>query len=367
MARRTPDALRTFASELLTQTGADPDIAETVAASLVAADLRGHPSHGVHIIPTYFMFSEEGTMEANARPTVDADNGSAFLVDGNHGFGHVVGRDATDRAIERVGDYPAVTVGIRQATHLGRIGWFAEQAAEAGLGFVGFTNMTSGEPVAPAGSAQRRFGTNPLTFCLPSFDALEYPVLADVATSQVAFGKINVRHRAGEPIDPDWTVTHDGGSVADADAFNEDGVGALAPLGGETAGYKGTILMLMAELLAATWSDSPVTPQPDALYENAAVFTVFDPLAFTTQAAHEERLLALRDYLDDTEYSPTVSAGAASQFDRAHLPGYQEHVTRQDYEANGIPVPDPVLQELAALARDYDVDPETIESITPPE
>lgn len=365
MSRVDSDELRRFAAALLTETGADEAVAEAVAASLVAADLRGHPSHGVNMIPTYVEWSEAGGIEPTARPTTVADEGSTLLVDGNHGLGHFVGRRATELAAERAVDHPVVTVGIRRATHLGRIGWFAEQTAAAGLGFVGFTNMTSGEPVAPAGSAQRRFGTNPLTFGLPSFEALPYPVLLDVATSQVAFGKINVRHRAGEPIDPAWTVTDDGGSVPDADAFNEDGLGALAPLGGEAAGYKGTGLMLIAELFAATWSDSPVTPQEDARYENAAVFTVFDPLAFTTREAHEARLLALRDYLEETEYAPAVSAGAGSRSDRAYLPGRQEHVTRREYEAEGLPVADPVLETLVALARERGIAPDLTEPVAP--
>lgn len=121
----------------------------------------------------------------------------------------------------------------------------------------------------------------------------------------------------------------------------------------------------MAELLAATWSDSPVTPQEDARYENAAAFTVFDPLAFTTRAAHEARLVALREYLDATEYSPAVSAGAGSRFDRAFLPGRQEHDTRREYEEEGIPVPGPVLEALATLGRDHGVPDASLAPVTP--
>jgi uncharacterized oxidoreductase len=225
--------------------------------------------------------------------------------------------------------------------------------------------MTSGQPVAPAGSAQRRFGTNPLTFGLPAFDALPHPVVMDMATSQVAYGKINVRHMAGEGIDPEWTTDESGEPVLDPDAFNEEEVGALAPLGGQTAGYKGTGLMLMAELLAATWSDSPVTPQSAARYENAAAFTVFDPLAFTTRAAHEARLTALVEYLDETEYAADVSAGTGTDADRAYLPGRPEYDTAREYEREGIPVPDPICETLADLARERGLDEETVASVAP--
>jgi len=365
MDHRRVDAgdLRRFATALLGTTGADRETAGTVAESLVAAELRGHPSHGVQLLPDYLEWAESGHLDPAADPEVVAERPGAVHVDGNHGFGHRVGREATAAAVDRVGDHPAVTVGVRKATHLGRIGWFAEQAAQAGLGFVGFTNMTSGEPVAPAGSAQRRFGTNPLTFGLPAFDALAHPVVFDAATSQVAYGKLNVRQMAGEEGDPAWTVDADGGAVTDPERFNEAGVGALAPLGGQQAGYKGTGLMLIAELFAATWSDSPVTPQPGARYENAAAFTVFDPLAFTSRAAHEARLVALEEYLDETAYSPDVGAGAGTGADRAYLPGRPEHDTRLAYERAGVPVPVGVCETLVGLARGHGVAGDAVDPV----
>ena len=363
MDRYDPADLERFASALLQTTGMAAEHADTVAESLVAADLRGHPSHGIHMVPTYVLWIEDGGMDESAAAEVVLDDGPALQVDGHHAIGHPVGRTATELAIERVDDYPVVTVGIRKATHMGRIGWFAEMAAEAGLGFVGFTNMTSGDPVAVAGSAQRRFGTNPLTFGLPAFDALDHPVLLDMATSQVAFGKINVRDTAGVPIDDSWTVTESGDPVPDATTFNEEELGALAPLGGQDAGYKGTGLMLMAELFAATASDSPVTPQPDSRYENSAQFTLFDPLAFTSRSAHEARLVALEDYLDEIDYPEAVSAGGASDYDRAYLPGRPEHETLSERTAEGVPVPDEVIESLTATATGRGVADEVLDPL----
>lgn len=359
------DALERTATGLLEAIGLPTEAAEAVAESLVGADLRGHPSHGVHMIPTYAMWIDAGGMDPTAEPSLVHDGGSTLLFNGNDAPGHYVGREATARAIDRVPDEGVVSVAVRRATHMGRIGWFAEQAADAGLGFVGFTNMSSGEPVAVAGSAERRFGTNPITAGLPSFDALEHPFLLDMATSQVAFGKINVRDTAGRPIDDSWTVTEDGGSVPDATAFNEEELGALAPLGGQDAGYKGTGLMLAAEIFAATLSDSPVTPQPDSRYANSAVFTLFDPLDFTTREAHEARLRALEDYLDEIHYPEAVSPGDATDADRAQLPGRQEHERKVAQEVDGIPIPDEVAAELVSVGEETDVDATLLDPLAP--
>lgn len=365
MGRVDHETLHRFAVAVLEQTGAGAETVEAVADSLVAAELRGHPSHGVQLLPSYVAWAAHGDLDPTAEPEIVAEREGAAFVDGNHSFGHPVGREATRLAAGMVGDCPAATVGIRRATHLGRIGWFAERAAAEGLGFVGFTNMTSGEPVAPAGSSQRRFGTNPVTFALPSFDALDFPIVLDVATSQVAQGKLDARQMAGEPLAPGWTADESGEPVLDADAFTEAEVGALLPLGGQDAGYKGTGLMLMVELFAATWSDSPVTPQPESLYENAAAFTVFDPLAFTTREAHEARIEALATYLDETEYAEGIDPGPGTTADRALLPGQPEHETRLAHEREGVPVPDRVRETLASFAREQGIDDGAVDEVAP--
>ncbi|NHN61667.1 MULTISPECIES: Ldh family oxidoreductase [Halorussus] len=71
----------------------------------------------------------------------------------------------------------------------------------------------------------------------------------DVATSQVAHGKIRERAASGDPVPPDWTVTEPGEPETDAAAF-EDGSGALLPLGGTASGYEGFGLAVVAELFA---------------------------------------------------------------------------------------------------------------------
>lgn len=363
MIRLEPRELDAIAGRLLETMGLDDDRATTVAASLVAAELRGHPSHGVHLLPRYAGWIDAGGMDPTAEPSVVHDGGGTLTLHGHDAPGHPVGRQATAMALDRVPERAVVTVGISRATHMGRIGWFAEQAAAAGCCFVGFTNMTSGEPVAAAGSADRRFGTNPITVGVPSFDALDHPVVLDMATSQVALGKLTVRAPDGRSMDDAWTVTVDGEAVPDVTAFQTDDRGALAPLGGQDAGYKGTGLMLVAELMAGTISDSPVTPQPDSRYANAAAFTVIDPLAFTTREAHEARLTALEAYLDDIDYPEAVSAGAAIDADRAYLPGRAEYETRLTYEADGIPVSAGVADQLVSLGRDRGVEESVLEPL----
>jgi uncharacterized oxidoreductase len=164
--------------------GAPPAVAEQVAASLVRADLRGHESHGVVRLATaYGSMVEAEAVDPAATATVDTRDGATVAVDGRRAFGQHTGRVAVNSGVST----PTVTV---------------------------------------PGSADRRLSTNPIAVGLPAFDARPFPVVLDVATSQVAHGKVTRRHVDGETMPADWTVTDDGEGVPGATAF-EEGVGAL--------------------------------------------------------------------------------------------------------------------------------------------
>ncbi len=121
-----------------------------------------------------------------------------LLVDGRFGFGQVVGREATDIAIERVKTTGVVCVGLRNAHHLGRIGAYGERCGRAGFVSVHFVNVVGHEPqVSPWGGRERRMTTNPFCCVVPR-DGDE-PVVLDMATSAIALGKVRVAHFKGVP------------------------------------------------------------------------------------------------------------------------------------------------------------------------
>ena len=116
-----PTALRDFVTELFTRAGATGVVAGEVAEHLVEANLKGHDSHGVGMIPAYVRNIKGGHLDVQAHASVIRDSGAVVLVDGHHGFGQVVGREATDIAIARVKDTGVVCLGLRNAHHLGRL------------------------------------------------------------------------------------------------------------------------------------------------------------------------------------------------------------------------------------------------------
>lgn len=355
-----PDELERFAELLFRRLDVPEETAGQVASSLVAADLCGHNSHGVRRILPYERLlrgerDDKYRIDATARPSIEADGPTHARIDGRNAFGQVVGREAVDVAVEKATDAGLGVVGVRDATHLGRIGEWSERATEAGFVFLAFVANQGGSTTAPPGSAERRFGTNPLSFGVPTFDALPFPVVLDMATTQVAAGKVKESVGRGASVPEAWTVDGSGESVTDPEAFM-DGEGALLPLGGRTAGYKGFGLSMLTELLGAIAGDGLVTPQTDYQRGNAAMFIAVDPTLLTSRSAVEDRVAALAAYVRETDFSPDVSAGLAAYGDEAYLPGEPEHLVAADRREHGIPLPAGDVLALCELAIELGVE-----------
>ncbi len=358
MVRIDPDTLRSFACELVVALGTPSELAGQVADSLVRSDCSGHSSHGViRLSTTYHPMIERGEMDPAARPRVDRSNGVLTQVDGDHGFGQVVGRVAVDRAVDTALEHGAGIVGVRNASHLGRMGEWAERAAERGVFYAAFMN-TGGLAifVAPPGSADRRLPPNTLSFGIPSFGAVPFPIVLDMAISQTAHGKITERAVEGQPIPEGWAIGASGEPLSDARAF-EAGEGAMLPLGGSQVGHKGFGLGIVAELFAGCLGDGAVSGQDvEGTVNNSAVFVCIDPETVGSVEDHRARVEAVAEQVRSAEYRSGIETGETTFGDRALLPGEREHRFRSRNEREGVPLPAETAELLAALAEEYGVD-----------
>jgi uncharacterized oxidoreductase len=121
------EQLTSFASQIFTSAGTDAAVARKVAHHLVAANLKGHDSHGVGMIPAYVGNIKNGNLKVDAGVELIRDKGAVMLFDGQFGFGQLVGSQATEQAIARARDTGVVCAGVRNCHHLGRIGSYGEQ------------------------------------------------------------------------------------------------------------------------------------------------------------------------------------------------------------------------------------------------
>ncbi len=229
--------------------GADPEIADSVAQHLVRADLSGHPSHGVARLPGYVALADTGELVPSAHPTIVSESPGAALFDAHRGFGQFSTRVALDWAIdtaERIGIALAL---IRHSQHIGRLGEYAERAAERGavsIVTVGMAGDGVGAVVAP-GTARRFLGANPWTMGVPASDGEH--VIVDMSTAVVAEGKIHVQAARGEQLPEGWAVDRRGNPTTDPAAYLDGG--GLLPLGSPGAAHKGFGLGLAAALFGS--------------------------------------------------------------------------------------------------------------------
>lgn len=352
------EELHAFAQSVVEAFGTPTDVAESVATSLVGADLRGHGSHGVRRLAEFYpeMIARDQLRPA-VRPTRTVETALFAGVDAGRGWGHHAGREAVELGIERAADRGLGLATVRNGAHLGRIGAFAERAADRGYVCVCFTNTGGEAPMmAPPGSAERRLAANPYTVGVPAFGELPHPVVLDTSMTNVSHGKILERKLAGEDVPEGWAVGEDGAPLTDAEAF-EAGVGAILPVGGQQFGYKGAAMSAVAELLVGVLADGTVLGAGDdeaGLVNNGSVFLVVDPARLSDAEDDAARVAAYRDYLDATAFSDAVPAGEAWD-DRLWLPGRVEYDRRRGREAAGIPLDDRTVASLVDVASEYDV------------
>lgn len=307
----SPTELSALCERILLAAGSSAAEARAVVANLVLANLSGHDSHGVGMLPRYVDAVLEGGLVPNTGVRVALDAGTLLALDGQRGYGQIVGEQAMRMGIERARQHGSCIMTLGHAHHLGRIGHWAEMAVDAGLVSIHFVNVLSRPVVAPWGGADGRFGTNPCCIGVPLKG--REPFVLDFATSRVAQGKMRVAHNEGrkvEPgtlIDPSGHPTTDPGVVVVPQPPGAGGnlFGALLTFGE----HKGYGLAVACELLGGaltgggTWHRAADTRR--AVY-NGMLTILIDPARLGTQADFEREALAFVDWLHQGPVAPGV-------------------------------------------------------------
>lgn len=342
-----PDDLHGFVRDTCAQLGSSETEQHLVADQLIGANLAGHDSHGVGMLPAYVAGALSGELTVNSHPSIVQDLGALSVLDGNMGFGQVNGFEAMEHAIERARAHGAAIVGLRNSYHIGRIGHWGEQCAAAGMASLHFVNVSGHTPlVAPYGGREPRFVTNPICLAIPGGperNGRPTPrVMLDMATSKIAFGKARVAMEEGKPVPPDTMIDGQGRVTTDPSCmFKNPREGALLALGE----HKGSGLAIMAELLGAALIGGP-TIQPGnkrvvTRIVNNMLSIVIDPAATGAGEGFAAEAEAYLDYVQSSELR--------EGFDEVLLPGDPENRARAA-RAEGIPVDDATVKLLRKSA-----------------
>lgn len=334
----TPANLAALVADVFAHCGVPRSDAEIGAEVAVWAQMHGSDSHGAVHLPLYTRGLLDGTIKSQPRLSTTNALPCAVVLDADHGLGLVVSRRAIDMAIDTAMKFGLGAVAVRNSSHFGAAGYYAEHAADQGLIGLAFTNASPA--IAPTGGTEGLFGTNPIGVAFPL--QRTDPIVADMATAMVARSRIRHMLAAGQKTIPDdWALDPAGRPTTDpAEAVK----GSVLPIGGP----KGYALSLMVEALCSALSDGE--PGFQVTYENVVkrpsnichFFLVLNPQGFSGTKAYDARMTHIAGMVAKAK----PMAGA----EPPRLPGARGHAVKRKVGAEGIAMFDNLRAALKNVA-----------------
>lgn len=330
------EALQRWAFEIVRHGGSDETEADLVSKHLVRANLSGHDSHGVGMLPAYVRNLQSGRLKPNTAVKISKDDGAIMVFDGGLGYGQRVGYEAMEIAFERCKETGVVLMALRNCHHLGRIGSYGEQSIKANMASIHFVNVVDHDPfIVPFGGAAARYVSNPMCIAMPGTANTE-SLLLDMATSRIAIGKVRVAMNQGVPVADGMLVDTQGQPTNDPSTlFAEPKASALMPFGE----HKGSGLALFCELLAGALGGGgtiqPGNPRHHGII-NHMLAIVIDPKRLVEQNWLHSEIDALIDYVK--------SAAPADPKQPVMVAGDPERKAQAERGKQGIPL-DPATYE----------------------
>jgi LDH2 family malate/lactate/ureidoglycolate dehydrogenase len=336
--------LQEFSEEVFFRAGVPRQHAETVAHSLVHADLRGIESHGLARMPIYVERIERGLVEPQNDVAVISSLDSAILVDARNQLGAVAGMKALSLALEGARENGTAFVGVRSSNHFGACSYYVEKALAEGMILLVLSNAP--QTMAPTGGIRPFFGSNPLAIGIPAGE--EPSFLLDMATSVAARGKIVLAAKKGESIPEGWALDAAGRPTTDPHEALE---GSILPIGGA----KGYGIAMFIDILCGVLTGAGYGEKVYSLYDNGEHPQNVGHVFFAIDINRYMPLPLFRQQMD--LYIRQVKAvPKAEGVAEILIPGEFEARLKQERERTGIPLATPIVRELTALGNAYGVD-----------
>jgi ureidoglycolate dehydrogenase (NAD+) len=332
--------LSSFVEQALAAVEIPREQACTVADCLVTANLSGVDSHGLIRLAHYITRLENGTIKARPNLTFERKAPSLGILDGGDGLGHVVTYHACTKAMALAEESGSGVVAVKNSSHFGMAGFYVKRIVSAG--YVGMLMTSTDAFLIPFGARKPFFGTNPIAIGFPTNGI---PVILDMATTSIPYGKIALAKTEGRPIPPDWGFDEGGNPTTDPAR-----IAGLHPI----AGPKGSGLAMIIDIFCSVLSGMAWGPHINKMYgemdetRGLGHFVVaFDIKRIMPLELFKQRL---REMLQEFSALPP-----ADGFDRVYYPGQIEGERRQHRGAEGIPIDPGLYKELEELGERFDI------------
>ncbi|MBQ0139203.1 MAG: Ldh family oxidoreductase [Kurthia sp.] len=298
----TIEQLNQLTYNKLVVAGVNHEHAMIVADVLTFAEARGISSHGVMRLAHYLNRMKQESIKVNPNISVTSVNQNVSKMNGDQALGHIVAKMASDEAISLAKESGIGIVSVSNTSHSGAVGYYADRIAQQDMIGIIFTQADA--LVAPYGGKEPYLGANPITFGVPT--GLDYPLVLDMSTSQVSFGKVMLAKEKGEKIPLDWALDENGVPTDDPNK-----VKSLQPM----AGAKGYGLAILVDILAGVLTGESFGRHINPMYGDlekprnlGQFFIVLNPKKFVGTSIF---LTQIQQMITELQESPVAEANVS--------------------------------------------------------
>lgn len=307
--------------------------AEIAGAGITHSDFTGVYSHGMSRLTGYMKLFNKGAYNPNPDIKVLKDEGSMVELDCDRGLGIINVSRAYDMLLPKARANGIAICTGRESSNIGCGSYYGWKSAQDDMIIILACNTYLS--MAPYGGADRLIGTNPIIASVPTSGN---PVVMDISTSGVAFGKIQAFRREGKTLPEGWSNDFNGKPTTDPnEAYT------VLPI----AKHKGYGLAVMVDLIAGLLGGAKAlsgigvgaNQEPE---HTGFCLIMIDPSKFMPI---DEFKASTDAYVKEIKES-RLADGVEEIF----LPGEPEFRTFEKYKAEGVEVSDALARDLANFA-----------------
>jgi len=303
----TIDEIRELCMNVFRKHGLSDEQGETIFNEYLDGELRGRKCHGFSAFKKFGVKVLKASVE---EPKVEKDEPSYTLINGMGNLGQLVCKGAMETTINKARKNGIAITGIHNMHSYLMPGTYARMAANHDM--IAFIFNYGGRPrIAPYGSIDPVFGTNPIAIGIPNNG---YPIVVDMATSERALGLVRLAQKLDQKLDSKWALDKDGNATDDPGKAMD---GAVLPFGG----YKGSALALVVEILTRPLLNIKGRENDDKP-GRGFIFIVIDPSIFSDIKAFKSNVKEVVNKMK--------SGRKAKGVDEIFFPGEKDERTKQE-------------------------------------
>ncbi|MDQ1332261.1 MAG: L-2-hydroxycarboxylate dehydrogenase [Bacteroidota bacterium] len=350
------DYLFDFTKHVFMKMGCSEKDSNIIAEIFMAAEIRGHASHGMIRIKDYYGMWKAGRINIKANIRVVHESPSTAVVDGDNAVGMIAASRSMEIAIDKARTAGTGWVATRHSNHFGIAGYYSMMALKHDM--IGICLTNANPLVAPTFSISRMLGTNPIAVAIPALN--QPPFVADFATTPIARGKLAVAEKKGQKKIEFGFVQDKTGKPSDDPTILKSG-GSMLTLGGDRlhGSHKGYCLSSIVDIFSSIFSGANFGPfvPPSVAYLPVLEKKVglgtghfFGAMRIDAFQPADEFKAKMDEWIESFR-----SAEPAEGEDRVLIPGDPEREAEERIMKDGIELVPAIVNDLCEVAKALEI------------